>query len=318
MKKDNQRLSNPYKLSDSNKRYQTYDYYLRSLFGGKCAKVSLDAGFTCPNIDGKVSRGGCIYCKNGSSGASGETLEEQYLRGADVARRKWNCDKFIPYLQAHTNTYAPVDVLKEIYYKAASFDGAVMLAIATRADCLPGDVVSLLCEVSKTIPVTVELGLQSSRDDTAVIINRGHTFADFTAGYEKLRRIAPDVKITVHLINGLPGESSDDMVKSAVDVAALRPDVIKLHLLHILSGTALEDMWRRGEYVPMEQEEYVRVVCDQIERLPPECAVGRVTGDAKEDDLLAPLWCRRKTAVANDIDKELYRRGTYQGKLFYG
>ncbi|MBQ7669610.1 MAG: TIGR01212 family radical SAM protein [Clostridia bacterium] len=316
MKKDNQRLTNPYAYSDSNKRYQTYDYYLRSLFGGKCAKVSLDAGFTCPNIDGTVSRGGCIYCKNGSSGASGETLFEQYRRGAEVAKRKWGCDKFIPYLQAHTNTYAPADVLRDLYFRAASFDGAVMLAIATRADCLPDDVVALLDEVSKTIPLTVELGLQSTRDDTAEKINRGHTFNDFIAGYEKLRRKAPDVKIAIHLINGLPGESDVDMVKSAVDVAALRPDVVKLHLLHIMSETALEKMWRRGEYVPMEQEEYVRVICDQIERLPPECAVGRVTGDAREDDLLAPLWCRRKTAVANDIDKELYRRGTYQGKFF--
>lgn len=318
MKKDNQRLTNPYKLSDSNKRYQTYDYYLRSLFGGKCAKVSLDAGFTCPNIDGTVSRGGCIYCKNGSSGASGETLDEQYRRGADTARRKWHCDKFIPYLQAHTNTYAPVGILRDIYYKAALFDGAVMLAIATRADCLPDDVVTLIDEVSKAIPVTVELGLQSSRDDTAEIINRGHTFEDFITGYEKLRRKAPVAKIAIHLINGLPGECFDDMVKSAVDVAALRPDVVKLHLLHVMSGTALEKMWRDGEYTPMEQEDYVRVVCDQIERLPPECAIGRVTGDAKEGDLLAPLWCRRKTAVANDIDKELYRRGSYQGKLFKG
>ena len=318
MKKDNQRLTNPYKLSDSNKRYQTYDYYLRSLFGGKCAKVSLDAGFTCPNIDGTVSRGGCIYCKNGSSGASGETLDEQYRRGADTARRKWHCDKFIPYLQAHTNTYAPVGLLRDIYYKAALFDGAVMLAIATRADCLPDDVVTLIDEVSKAIPVTVELGLQSSRDDTAEKINRGHTFEDFITGYEKLRRKAPDAKIAIHLINGLPGECFDDMVKSAVDVAALRPDVVKLHLLHVMSGTALEKMWRDGEYTPMEQEDYVRVVCDQIERLPPECAIGRVTGDAKEGDLLAPLWCRRKTAVANDIDKELYRRGSYQGKLFKG
>lgn len=316
MKKDNQRLSNPYKFSDSNKRYQTYDYYLRSLFGGKCAKVSLDAGFTCPNIDGTVSRGGCIYCKNGSSVASGETLAEQYRCGADVARRKWSCDKFIPYLQAHTNTYAPVEELRKIYFEAASFDGAVMLAVATRADCLPDEVVALLDEVSKTIPLTVELGLQSTRDDTAKRINRGHTFADFTEGYERLRRGAPDAKIALHLINGLPGETFGDMVRSAVDVAALRPDVVKLHLLHVMSGTALEETWRRGEYVPMEQEDYVRVVCDQIERLPPECAVGRVTGDAKEEDLLAPLWCRRKTAVANDIDKELYRRGTYQGIYF--
>ncbi len=318
MKKENQRTTNPYKFSDSNKRYQTFDYYLRHTFGAKCAKISLDAGFTCPNIDGTLSRGGCIYCRDGSSGAEcKESLAEQYLRGRDVMVRKWKCEKFIPYLQAHTNTYAPIGVLAKVYEEAASFDGAVMLDIATRADCLSDDVLSLLSEVSKKIPLMVELGLQTANDATARSINRGHTFEEFVAGYERLRRRVPEVRTAIHLIDGLPGEERSDMVDSARKVAALSPDVVKIHLLHVLKDTALAKMWEDGAYVPMEQEEYVATVCDQLEVLPPESAIGRVTGDAREGDLLAPAWCRRKTAVANDIDKELFRRGTYQGYRYF-
>ena len=231
-------------------------------------------------------------------------------------RRKWKCEKFIPYLQAHSNTYAPVDVLRKIYDEAASLNGAVMLAIATRADCLPDDAIELLSEVAKKIPLMVELGLQSTNDATAERINRGHTFTDFLDGYERLKLGVPTAKIAVHLINGLPGEGRDDMIKSARDVAALRPDVVKLHLLHVLEGTALAEEYKSGAYVPMERGEYVSTVCDQIELLPPECALGRVTGDGKASDLLAPLWSIKKTAVANEIDKELFRRGTYQGIYF--
>ncbi|MBQ7714424.1 MAG: TIGR01212 family radical SAM protein [Clostridia bacterium] len=317
MRRAPQRETNPYPFSDSNKRYQTYDYYLRRLFGGKCAKISLDAGFSCPNIDGTVSRGGCIFCKNGSSGAEpGETLREQYRRGKEVMTRKWRCERFIPYLQAHTNTYAPIDVLQKVYREAASLEGAVMLDIATRADCLSDEVLTLLREVSETIPVTVELGLQSTNDETAERINRGHTFAGFLEGYGKLRSLCGNISIGIHLINGLPGETHEEMVKSASDVASLRPDSVKLHLLHVIEGTRLARDFLSGSYVPMELHEYVSVVCDQLEVLPPECAIGRVTGDAKIGELLAPKWSARKTAVANEIDKELYRRQTYQGIYF--
>ena len=313
MKKETQRTNNPYKFSDSNKRYQTFDYYLRALFGEKCAKIPLDAGFSCPNIDGRAGRGGCIYCSGGSSAAIGETLREQYERGVEVMTRKWDCKKFIPYLQAHTNTYAPAEELEKVYREASSFPGAVMLAVATRADCLPDGVLSLLARTSERIPLMIELGLQSTNDKTAEIINRGHTFEDFCKGYFAIRESIPAAKIAVHLIDGLPGESRADMIKSASDVAALHPDVVKLHVLHVIKGTRLAKMWEAGDYTPLEQAEYVSTVCDQIERLPAECALGRIAGDAKEDELLSPLWCRRKTAVANDVDKELYRRQTYQG-----
>lgn len=287
---------------------------MRSLFGKKCAKISLDAGFTCPNIDSSKSTGGCIYCLSGSSGAqSVGTLAEQYKKGKEIMMRKWRCDAFIPYLQAHTNTYAPTSVLEKVYEECANFDGAVMLSIATRADCLSDSVVSLLRKVSERIPLTVELGLQSVHDRTAKIINRAHTFAEFEEGYRKVRAIGKNVKVAVHLINGLPGETHDCMIESAVTVGALKPDIIKFHLLYVLKGTPLAKMYYSGEYAPMEKEDYVNVICDQLERIPDNIAIGRITGDAPSQSLIAPEWSKRKTSVANDIDKELYRRGTWQG-----
>lgn len=324
-----QRDTNPYKYSDSNKRYMTYDWYMKMRFGGKTAKVSLDAGFTCPNLDGSRGHGGCIYCSSGSRSAIGDTLEEQYKNGVDIACRKWKPIGFIPYLQANTNTYAPIDVLRSIYRRAASMEGAVMLDIATRADCLSDEVVALLVETARSIPLTVELGLQTSDDSTADIINRCHTFAEFTDGYYRLKKAAdalndeirgtfPRLLIGIHLINGLPGESRLDMQRSAEDVAALHPDMVKIHLMHVLRGTVLADWLESGRYTPMTLPDYVSIVCDQLELLPPDTIIGRVTGDGMADSLLAPLWSRRKTEVANEIDKELYRRQTYEGFRYQG
>ena len=306
MKKATQREENPFPNSDSNKRYYTFDYYLRRRFGEKCAKISLDAGFTCPNIDGTAGRGGCIYCSGGSSGAQGfGTLREQFDAGAEVIRKKWDCKKFIPYLQAHTNTYAPVSVLERVYGEALSLPGAVMLAIATRADCLSDDVVLLLKRTAQKIPLLVELGLQSANDRTARVIGRGHDFAAFRDGYERLRQAGGDISVCIHLINGLPGETREDMLSSARQVAALSPDMVKIHLLHVLRGTRLCEMYEKGEYTPMTKEEYVDTVVRQIELLPPDTVVARVTGDGTEGQLVAPLWSRRKTCIANDIDKAL-------------
>lgn len=313
MKKPTQTDSNPFPHSDSNKRYHTFEYYLRRRFGEKCARIALDAGFTCPNIDGTCGTGGCIYCLNGSASAAGANLAQQYAVGIAAMQSKWNCKKFIPYLQAHTNTYAPVETLHHVYNEALSLPGAVMLAIATRPDCLSPDIISLLAETSRKIPLLVELGLQTIHDDTAVRINRGHSYAVFLDGYNRLKSAGGDITVCVHLINGLPGEDKTHMIASAKAVAALHPDMVKLHLLHILHGTPLYDLYQQGAYTPMEQEEYVDIVCDQIERFPPETVIARVTGDAPAELLAAPLWCRRKTAVTNDIDKELYRRGTFQG-----
>ena len=308
-----QRDTNPYKYSDTNKRYQTYDYFTKHTFGGKCAKIPLDAGFSCPNKDGTCGHGGCIFCLSGSAAAPSGTIRKQYEAAVRVATRKWTPVGYIPYLQANTNTYAPPEVLRRVYKEAASLDGAVMLDIATRADCLSDEAVQEILRISREIPVTVELGLQSSSDETAALIGRGHSMETFVRGYEKLRDAGGNLRLGVHIINGLPGESYTDMMRTARDVAYLKPDQVKIHLMMVLKNTRLYEMYEAGEYVPMERDEYVKIVCDQIEVMPEETVIARITGDSPEDVLVAPLWCRRKTEVSNMIDKELFRRGTWQG-----
>lgn len=316
MKKKTQRETNPYKYSDTNKRYHTFDYYTRHTFGGKCARIPLDAGFSCPNKDGTVSHGGCIFCLSGSSSSCGDTLRKQYDAAVETASRKWTPVGYIPYLQANTNTYAPPETLRKIYEEAASLPNSVMLGIATRADCLSDGAVAEIVRISEKLPVTVELGLQSASDITAERINRGHSFEVFLAGYGKLRAAGGNVSIGIHIINGLPGESYEDMMETARKVAELKPDQVKIHLLNVLKDTALGEMYLRGEYVPMERDDYVRTVCDQLEVLPPETVIGRITGDSMADVLLAPAWSRRKTEVTNMIDRLLFERDSWQGKRY--
>lgn len=315
-----QKDRNPFKNSDSNKRYYTYDYYLRRTFGGKCAKLPIDAGFTCPNIDGKCGFGGCIYCSGRGSGDFAElpslSVTEQIAKTREKLGLKWSVERVIPYFQAHTNTYAPTDVLREKFYEAIATDGAVGLNIATRADCLEDSTVELIAEIAEKTVITVELGLQTSNDATAELINRGHSFEDFCLGYYKLRRASDKINICVHLIFGLPGEREEDMLKTVRDVASLVPDQVKLHLLHVIKGTKLATMYERGEYIPMEREAYIDTVVKAIELLPPDTVVARVTGDGMADSLLAPLWSIKKVAVINDIDKLLFERNTYQGAKF--
>ncbi len=320
MVKQTQAATNPYPNSDTNKRYYTYDYYLRSTFGAKCAKLPIDAGFSCPNIDGRCATGGCIYCSDRGSGdfapESVLSIPEQIARQKEIYARKWDTSHCIAYFQAHTNTYAPVERLRELYEAALSEEGIVGLNIATRADCLPDDVVEYLAELSRRTTLTVELGLQSSSDATAKRINRGHTYAQFLEGYEKLRHASKRIGICVHIIFGLPGESDADMMQTVRDVAALRPDQVKIHLLHVLRGTPLAAMYEKGLYEPLERERYIRLVADALELLPSDTVIGRLTGDGKADDLLAPLWSVKKTTVINDIDKLLYARDAWQGKKY--
>lgn len=313
-----QKDTNPFEYSDSNKRYFTYDYYTRKTFGGKCARIPLDMGFSCPNKDGKCGRGGCIYCLSGSSSSVGESIEEQYENAAGTARRKWKISGFIPYLQAGSNTYAPREKLRAVYDAAASLPGAVMLDIATRADCLEPYVIEEIERISEKLPVTVELGLQTSNDKTAAIINRGYSFDVFRKGYEKLLSARGNIRTGIHIINGLPGEKAEDMLKTAADSAALHPHLVKIHCLNVLAGTKLEEMYRKGEYVPMEAEEYADITVRQLELLPPDTVIGRAVSDAPGDVLIAPLWCVKKTAELNLIDRMMYERNTLQGRLFEG
>lgn len=312
-----QAQSNPFPNSDTNKRYFTYDYYLRRTFGGKCAKLPLDAGFTCPNIDGRCGHGGCIYCSDRGSGDFAPearlSIAEQIQRQKELFARKWDISRCIAYFQAHTNTYAPLLLLKEKYEEALAQEGIVGLNIATRADCLPTDVVEYLSELAERTTLTVELGLQSSSDATAARINRGHDFATFCRGFEALRGANPKIGICVHIILGLPDEDDEAMMQTVRDVAALHPDQVKIHLLHVLRGTVLADLYEAGEYQPLERDRYISLVADALELLPPDVVIGRLTGDGAADDLLAPLWSRKKTTVINDIDKLLYARNSMQG-----
>ena len=279
MKKLTQVQSNPYPYSDTNKRYYTYDYYLKKTFGAKCAKIPLDAGFGCPNIDGRCGTGGCIYCSGRGSGDFAApphlSLAEQYERTRAALASKWSVEKCIPYLQAHTNTYAPLEMVRDKFEQALTLPGAVGLNVATRADCLPDDIVAYLAELSRRTVLTVELGLQSAKDETARLIRRGHSFAQFCQGFDALRRASADIGICVHLIFGLPDETEQDMLDTVEQVARLHPDQVKIHLLHVLRDTELARWYERGEYVPMEREQYIQAVCRALTMLPPDVVIGR-------------------------------------------
>ncbi|MBQ7364374.1 MAG: TIGR01212 family radical SAM protein [Clostridia bacterium] len=286
---------------------------MKRIFGEKVYKVPLDAGFTCPNLDGRVAYGGCTYCSGRGSGdfapSSLLSITEQYEASRAVYLAKKPGVKCIPYFQAHTNTYAPLSVLKAHFEKALTLPDAVGLAIATRADCLEEDVVAYLRELHERTFLTVELGLQTVHDKTAVRINRGHDYETFLRGYEKLAGL----RRVIHLIDYLPGESVDMMLTSAKEVSKLAPYGVKLHLLYVTEGTAMAEEYRCGEvYIPT-REEYVSTVVSQLEVLSPEIVIARLTGDAPRETLIAPKWSRNKIAVLNEIDKEMVKRSTYQG-----
>lgn len=303
---------------DDNKRYHTWNYYLRNTFGEKVFKVSLNGGFTCPNLDGKVSRGGCTYCSNSGSGDfagnPASPLSEQFNEIKAMMHKKWPNAKYIGYFQAFTNTYAPVDILKEKYETILALDDVIGLSISTRPDCLEDDVVEYLGELNKRTNLWVELGLQTIHDSTSKLINRGHDYDEFLKGLEKLK--AKNIKVIVHIINGLPGEDYNMMMETAKAVANMGVDGIKIHLLHVIKDTPMEKMLQKGMLTLMSQEEYINLVCDQLEILPETMIVHRLTGDGKRDELVGPLWSLKKWEVLNAIDDRLKERNTYQGRLY--
>ena len=311
---------NPFPNSDSNKRYYTYDYFLKRTYGGKCAKIPLDAGFSCPNMDGKCGIGGCIYCSSRGSGdfaaSAALPIAEQYEITRAKLSKKWSVERTIPYFQARTNTYAPLDVIKEKFEAALECDGVVAMNVATRADCLPDDVVEYLSELAERVDLPGELGLQTVHDSTAELINRGHTYAQFVEGYEKLRRANPKIRICVHIIFGLPTETDEMMLQTAKVVGKLLPDMVKIHLLHVICETELAKWYESGEYIPLERERYIELVATVLQYFHKDTVIARLTGDGVGEDLLAPDWSRKKTTVINDIDKYLYTHDMWQGKLF--
>ncbi len=310
-------MYNPFPYSLDNKRYHTWNYFLQNKFGCKVTKIALNGGFTCPNIDGTKGVGGCSYCLSGSGGFAGTpslSVTEQFQEIAEKMSKKWEDTKYIPYFQANTNTYAPLNRLKKLYEEALSQENTVGLAIATRPDAISDEVMDYLEELSRSTYVLVELGLQSIFDETGEKINRCHSYAEFEKCYLELKK--RNINVCVHLIIGLPGETHQMMLESVKCVARLRPECIKLHLLHILKGTKMATQYQKGEFSCMELDDYVRVIVDALELLPAETVVQRLTGDGAKDSLIAPLWSLKKFVVLNEIDKEMVRRNTVQGAKF--
>ena len=297
-----------------NKRYHTLNYHFKKTFGKKVYKAVIDAGFTCPNIDGRVSSGGCGYCLSGSGEFTNDSrlsITEQLKKEYERISKKHENPELIAYFQAHTNTYAPIDVLRKKYEEALSFSSVVGLSIATRPDCIDEKIADLLEEFSKKTCLTVELGLQTVNDDVAKSFNRGYTYDTFLYAYKLLKERG--IRVCIHIINGLLGETKEDMINTAKKVGQLHPDAVKIHLLHILKGTKYEREYNENKLVPLKKDEYIDIVVRQLEVLPQKTVVERITGDGSKQNLIAPKWSLDKISVLGAIDKEMAHRNTYQG-----
>lgn len=306
---------NNFKYTDSNKRYHTLDYFYKHKFNSKVFKVSLNAGFSCPNKDGTKGYGGCIYCsKLGSGDYAGnvnKSLTEQFNEVKDIMLKKWPNAKYIGYFQANTNTYAPVEVLKGKYEEILKIDNVIGLNIATRPDSITVECMDYLEELSKKTYLTIELGLQTIHDKTSKLINRCHTLECFENCVKELRK--RNINVVVHVINGLPYETKDMMIETIKYLNNLDIQGVKIHMLHIVKDTALENLYKKEKFHILSREEYVDIVCDQLELLDENIIINRITGDPKADELIEPSWLIKKFGVLNEIDKELARRDTYQG-----
>lgn len=304
-----------FKYSNSNKRYYTLDYFYKEKFKSKVFKISLNAGFSCPNKDGTKGYGGCIYCsKLGSGDYAGEKDKGLVLQFNDVKNimlHKWPDSKYIVYFQANTNTYAPVNVLKEKYESVLFLDNVIGINIATRPDSISDECLEYLEELNKKTYLTVELGLQTIHDETSKLINRGHDLKCFEEMVKKLRE--RNINVVVHIINGLPYETKEMMMSTAKYLSNLDIQGIKIHMLHILKDTALANLYEKEKFHVLTREEYVDIVCSQLEILREDIVIHRITGDPNPNDLIEPKWLIKKFGVLNEIDKEMARRDTYQG-----
>ncbi|MGI6585180.1 MAG: TIGR01212 family radical SAM protein [Gracilibacteraceae bacterium] len=299
------------------KRYHTLNHFLREKFGGKVFKISLDAGFTCPNRDGKVSSGGCIFCSPRGSGdfaGTSEDITEQFHEVRRMMNKKWKSGRYIAYFQAYTNTYADVKVLREKYYSVLNLEDVIGIAIATRPDCLPPDVLELLSEINARTYLWVELGLQTVHERTARLINRGYGLDTYIASVRELKRRG--IEVVTHQILGLPGENKQDMLQTVDFISNTGTQGIKLHLLHLLKNTRLEEMYRRDEFRLMAMEDYIELVVDCIERIPESMVIHRITGDGPRDTLIGPKWSLKKFEVINAIEHLMMDRDTWQGKRY--
>lgn len=308
-----------FKYSYNNKRYHTLDYFYKQKFGKKVCKISLNAGFSCPNKDGTKGYGGCIYCsKLGSGDFAGKPEKDlitQFNEVKEQMKKKWSDAIYIGYFQANTNTYAKTDVLKQKYEPILELDNVIGLSIATRPDAISNECLDYLEELSKRTYLTVELGLQTIHKKTTRLINRGHDLKCFDDMVKKLRE--RNINIVVHIINGLPYETKEMMIETIKHINNLDIQGVKIHMLHIIKNTALENLYKKEKFHILTKEEYIDVVIEQLEYLRPEIVINRITGDPVKEDLIEPTWLLKKFCVLNDIDKEMVKRNTYQGKKVY-
>lgn len=300
------------------KRYHSLNYFLRNKFGEKIYKISLDGGFTCPNRDGKVAKGGCTFCSaRGSGDFAGSrilSITEQFEDRKEMMEKKWKDGKYIAYFQAYTNTYAPVEELRRKYEEALAQKNVIALSIGTRPDCLDDDVLDYLEEVNKKTYLWVELGLQTINDKTAHNFNRGYDFETFDSSLKKLQERG--IEVVVHTIFGLPGETKDDMLKTVDYVAHSGAQGVKFHLLHLMKGTKMVEQYESGELQLLGREDYIDLICKSVAMIPEDMVVHRLTGDAPRQSLIGPMWSLKKWEVLNDIDKALVDNNIWQGKDF--
>ncbi|MBK1811721.1 TIGR01212 family radical SAM protein [Clostridium sp. YIM B02505] len=301
-----------------NKPYHSLNYFLRERFGEKVFKISLDAGFTCPNRDGTISKGGCLFCsERGSGDFAGDrnfSITSQFNDIKNMMQKKWKDGKYIAYFQAYTNTYATIDVLREKYEEALKQEDVVGIAIATRPDCLDEQVLDLLEEISKKVYLWVELGLQTVSDDTAKVINRGYKLDVFEQAVERLKQRSID--IVVHCIFGLPGETEGDMFKTVNYIAHSGVNGVKFHLLHLLKETPLVRLYEQDKLKFLSKEQYVDIICKSITMLPEDMVIHRLTGDAPRASLIGPMWSLKKWEILNEIDNTMNRNYYCQGLYF--
>lgn len=309
---------NQFKYSLDNKRYHTYNYYLKNKYHQKVAKVALNADFTCPNRDGSKGYGGCIFCSSSGSGDYAgnvhDHLEKQFQTISQIMKRKWPECAYIAYFQANTNTYGPLDKIKKMIQPFLEKDDIKGIALATRPDCLSEEIVCYLSEVNQIKDVYIELGLQTIHDETSKLINRGHTYQEFLDGLALCRQY--NLEVCVHIINGLPFETKEMMIETAKTLGQLDIQALKIHMLFVVKNTKLQQMYENHEFEMLTRQEYIDIVVEQLRYINPEIVLERLTGDGKIDDLIAPMWSIKKVTILNDIDKQMKERDIYQGDLY--
>lgn len=301
-----------FKYSLDNKRYHTLNYFYKEKFGQKICKISLNGNFSCPNFK---NGNGCIFCSHGSgdfAGNKSDDLVTQFLEIKNKMNQKWKNTKYIAYFQANTNTYAPLNELKEKYETVLKLPDVVGLSIATRSDAIEEECLDYLEELNKKTFLTVELGLQSMHDKTLKLIQRGHDLNNFETCVKELQK--RNISVVVHIINGLPYETKEMMLETVKYLNQLHIDGIKIHMLHILKNTPLAAMYEKEKFHVLSKEEYINIVCDELELLNENIVIHRITGDPVKEDLISPHWLLKKFCVLNDIDKEMVKRNSYQGK----